>query len=132
MMQRRCTMRYEDLLEGAMKTKTITDPETADSVVKAVFGILLSRMPEEDARELAMSLPAPLSFEKLRGHAMPSGLTIEQYTREIALQFGMSHEEARRVITSVLHEAKAGIDPGALHRWEKHLPVDWIGELESA
>lgn len=125
-------MRYDDLLEGAMRTKTITNRKTADGVVKAVLGILLSRMPEEDAREFAMHLPEPLSFEKLRGHAMPSGLTIEQYTREVAMQFGMSHEESRRVITSVLHEVKTGLDAGALHRWEQHLPVDWVGELESA
>ncbi len=125
-------MRYEDLLEGAMRTKAIADRETADGVVKAVLGILFSRMPEEDAREFALSLPAPLSFDRLRGHAMPSGLTMEQYTREIAMQFGVSHEEARQVITSVLHEVKAGLDPGALRRWERHLPLDWIGELESA
>ncbi len=126
-------MEYKQLVDSALRCNVFEDQNTADSAVKAILGILASRMSEEDAREMSSRLPSPLSLDKLRHRqGWPLGISFNQYRYEIADQFHVSQDQAEAVICSVLHEIKEGFSPDTLHKWEQHLPGDWAEEIERA
>jgi len=118
-------MVYQDLVLKVSALDFIKDDKIADSAIKAVFGIMLSSMREEDARNLAQMLPVPLSLERLRGHQKRHlRVTPDYYITEIALQFRLTHDQAEKLVSTILRHAKGSLPEDTVIDWESHLPAD--------
>ena len=125
-------MEYEIFLQEANKLDFIRDRAMADAAVKAVLGILASRLSEPTAQRLTDKLPGPLDYERLRGlQASPLELSIDEYVQNIARQFNLDDGQAARLIVVVLHFAKdaIGFDKEEL---KSELPYDWADLIDSA
>lgn len=123
-----------DLFIGALRELDfITRDVKADHAVKAVLGVLASKLPEDEARLLTSRLPGPLSFERLRGHqAKPTPTSGENYFTVIAKQLNLPEEDATRVIQRVLHIAMQTLEDDQRARVAKALPEDWRALLDAA
>ena len=119
-------MAYEDLLQQARRSELFQDQATQGSAVKAVLGILASRLDEEPARKLASVLPKPLTYDTLRGHqANITNITAEQYFETIADQFSGRKEHAQRLVTLILGAVAQNLPDDALTAIRGNLPPDW-------
>jgi uncharacterized protein (DUF2267 family) len=117
---------YQKLVDRVKELPFIDRPGLADASVKAVLGILASRLPEAEARRLADRLPEPLTLEKLRGHQRrPDDLSVDQYYGEIAKAFNMTGSQADQIVRTVLKAARRGIGRAALEEIAAALPDDW-------
>ena len=126
-------MEYSDFIEDVMSLGFIPDNFTADAAVKAVLGVLASKMKEEEARKLTSDLPHPLTLEKLRGHQKKiTPITVDQYIDEISDEFLLNREEARELVDTVLHTAKNTVEEETISEIEKKLPPDWADVLGNA
>jgi uncharacterized protein (DUF2267 family) len=104
----------------------IKDEETAGAAVKAVLGVLASRLEENVARELANSLPKQLDYGTLRGRQMyVTNVSVQQYLEIIAKQFNLGHDDAWRLVRTVLHTVKDGIAEEVIDDIQEALPTDW-------
>lgn len=119
-------MEYQTLVDRVRELPFIDRPGLADASVKAVLGLLASRLPEAEARTLTDRLPGPLTMEKLRGHQRrPGDLSVEQYYEEIAGAFNLTGAQAGEIVKTVLRSARRGIGRAALQEISAALPEDW-------
>lgn len=126
-------MDYQEIIRRVKELDFIGDEETADAAVKAVLGILASRLDEVQARRLTESLPEPLTLERLRGHQKRiEEISVAQYIAEIGTQFKISTDQANTLINTVLHIAKEATGDGVLVEIENRLPSDWAETIQKA
>jgi uncharacterized protein (DUF2267 family) len=119
-------MEYRDLVKAVQDFEFIKDEETAGAAVKAVLGVLASRLEENVARELANSLPKQLDYGTLRGRQMyVTNVSVQQYLEIIAKQFNLGHDDAWRLVRTVLHTVKDGIAEEVIDDIQEALPTDW-------
>lgn len=126
----RSMMEYENFVLAAQQLPSIGTREVADAAVKAVIGTLASQFNEYGADMLTKRLPAPLNASRLHSHqvgALP--ITTDEFVREIAEQFHLDRDDARRVIQQVLHVTKQAGLPGTMLA---RLPSDWIALIDEA
>lgn len=126
-------MEYVRFIDEVKKFDFIGSEERADSLVKAVLGILASSVDEETARKFTERLPDPLTFEKLRGHqARPVEITMEEFFSEIGAQFKINPDEAKTAVDAVFHLVKEAVGAHTLSEVEYSMPPDVAEELEAA
>ncbi|WKZ32166.1 MAG: DUF2267 domain-containing protein [Thermodesulfobacteriota bacterium] len=126
-------MEYVRFIDEVKKFDFIGSEERADSLVKAVLGILASSVDEETARKFTERLPDPLTFEKLRGHqARPVEITMEEFFSEIGAQFKINPDEAKTAVDAVFHLVKEAVGAPTLSEVEYSMPPDVAEELEAA
>lgn len=126
-------MEYSSYVEQVRNLEFIPDEATADAAVKAVLGILVSRMDEEEARRLCDTLPQPLDYDTLRGHQVrPLDISVDQYFIEIGNQFNLDYNQARVLVTRVLHCVKESLDRPTIDEIEEGLPNDFVQAIEQA
>lgn len=118
-------MQYAEFIGPVWKLDFIAGEEEADAAVKAVLGIFVSRLDEDDAREIVRHLPEPLTFERLRSHqARPLTLTASQFIEELSVQLEIPRDDARTLAELVLGLARRSIG-APLEAVKQHLPADW-------
>lgn len=125
-------MKYDIFVDEVNRLDFVKDRATADAAVKAVLGILASRLSEPKARRLTEKLPEPLDYGRLRGlQARPLELSIDEYVQNIVQQFNLNEAQAARLIIAVLHFTKdaIGIEKEDL---KSELPYDWADLIDSA
>ncbi|MFA7463559.1 MAG: DUF2267 domain-containing protein [Syntrophales bacterium] len=126
-------MDYEDFLSEIMNLDFINDPDEADSAIKAVLGILASRMEESQAARMAGELPEPLTLDKLRGHQKrATTISVEEYIAEIADLFALDYDQAYTLVNTVLSVTKESLEGETLEDIEINLPPDWARTIENA
>lgn len=126
-------MEYSSYVKQVTSLEFIPDEQTADAAIKAVLGILASRMEEDEARKLCESLPQPLDCNVLRGHqARPVDISVDQYLIEIGQQFKLDYNQANTLVTRVLHCVKESVERPVIEEIEEGLPSDWTQALEKA
>lgn len=126
-------MEYPDFINTAMKLDFIPDESTADSAVKAVVGILASRLDESGAAELTDSLPEPLTFERLRGDEKTDlRMQAKDTFGVLATQFSMDEKQASFLVREVLGAVKSTLPRDRQSHLEEALPDDWRHLLEAA
>ena len=126
-------MEYKDLIKEVQDFNFIQDRDTADAVVKAVFGIMASRMKEDQARKLVENLPDPLDMEKLRGEQFNvTEISIDQYYATISNQFHIDESQARTLVSTIIHFTKDAIGEEKMNEIKKDLPSDWAKAVEQA
>jgi uncharacterized protein (DUF2267 family) len=114
-------MDYEQMIDQIMQLDCVGDRETADAMIKAVWGVIASTVDEDTTRKLAENLPDPLDFEKLRGHqARPTQIGPDEFVVEMSRQFRLSEEQARQLIERVIEVG------------EEALPEEVIADLREA
>jgi uncharacterized protein (DUF2267 family) len=122
---------YDNFVNAAASLSFMPDEETAEAAVKAVLGILASRLEEPEAQRLVSTLPEPLSLENLRGHQMnATELTVEQYYGTLATQFGITSDQAQVLAVTVLRLVKEALDVEGMREVERSLPEDWTQLIE--
>jgi uncharacterized protein (DUF2267 family) len=119
-------MEYRDLVNAVEELEFIKDQAMAKAAIKAVLGVLTSRLEEEFAREFTESLPEPLDFETLRGRQMNvTEVSVQEYRDTIAAQFNLGHDDAWQLVRTVLHIVKDGISEEVIEDIQEALPSDW-------
>jgi len=126
-------MDYQKLLGIVESLDFIPDESTANAAIKAVLGIMLSSMRQEDAQRVAHAFPEPLTLERLRGHQIrPIRISPDYYITELALQFRFTHEQAAQLASTILHEVKSLIPEDVRIDWESHLPAGLAETVRNA
>jgi uncharacterized protein (DUF2267 family) len=116
-------MDYEKFLNHAWQFEFVPDP---DAAVKAVCGILASRMDEASAREFTSRLPEPLTLDLLRGHQEnPPNISVEDAATTLVQQFHISREQARELFASVTRFARDVAGREIFDKAAQHLSPDW-------
>lgn len=119
-------MDYDSLINEVSTYDFIRDRDMADASVKAVLGIFASRLHEDEARHFTERLPEPLTYGKLHSHQRsPVNISFDQYISEIAQQFDLSYDQAKMLISEVLHDTKMEITGETITEVERDLPDDW-------
>lgn len=126
-------MEYERFTRAVEDLGLFPDQQTVDAAVKAVLGILASRLDEGQARELTDHLPEPLSYDRLRGQQLrTTAISADDLVATLAGQFRVSEEQARTLVRAVLRVAKDALPGEALRDVTDHLPDDWRSILQAA
>ncbi|MBE0597866.1 MAG: DUF2267 domain-containing protein, partial [Desulfuromonadales bacterium] len=127
----RLAINYSHFLNAAASLSFIQNEETADAAVKAVLGILASRLEEGEARRLIARLPDPLSYENLRGHQQQvTDLSVDQYYGSLARQFRLTRDQAQVLAVTILRLVKEALDTEGILEVEKSLPEEWSALIE--
>ncbi|MHB9028506.1 MAG: DUF2267 domain-containing protein [Candidatus Latescibacterota bacterium] len=123
-------MDYNNFVQNVQNLDFIDSRETADAAVKAVLGVLASRMTEEQARMLTQKLPYPLNLEKLRGHQKHVlGISPDQYIGVIRTQFNLSEDQTRVLIDTVLRSTKETLGEETFAELQEHIPSEWAAAM---
>jgi uncharacterized protein (DUF2267 family) len=126
-------MQYQKFIAEMLEFEFVWSRSLADGMVKAVLGILASRVDEAAARKMTAKLPEPLTFERLRGHQQRQiSITFEECKTEIADQFQLNREQADLLIHRVLHLARETTGAALFAEIEERLPADWVVAMEEA
>jgi uncharacterized protein (DUF2267 family) len=126
-------MRYETLIDRVKKLDFVDRPGLADALLKAVLGILASRLSAPAAKKLTEVLPEPLTYSKLRDDQVGRDHgTVDQCYRQVSRQFNLNRAEAERAVGTVLKAAKRGMDAELLQKILRDLPKDWRELIGSA
>lgn len=119
-------MEYNQLVQSLNQLDFVDNPEVADAAIKATFGIMVSRMEEEDAKTFTNLLPEPLTFEKLRSHqAKKLKINRDEFIQEIGAQFKLNSDEAENLVKTVIKTAKENLSNDQVKTWEEKLPKEW-------
>jgi uncharacterized protein (DUF2267 family) len=119
-------MDYGKTIKAIRMFNFIADERTADAAIKAVLGILTSRLHDKSAHHFIAHLPEVLSFERIHGRTTRArNIEFDDYVSEIAHQFCLTNGEARMLINEILYNAKKDIPKDKLAEIEKDLPKEW-------
>jgi uncharacterized protein (DUF2267 family) len=119
-------MRYETLIDRVRTLEFVDRRGLADALLKAVLGILASRLSAPAAKKLTRILPEPLTYSKLRDDQVRRDRgTVEQCFQQVSRQFNLSGDEAKRAVVTVIKAAKQGMDADLRRRILRDLPRDW-------
>lgn len=125
-------MEYEQFLDAATELPFIPDRETADAAVKAVLGILASKLDEEQAHQLTDNLPEPLNYQRLHSHqARKLPISADEYIAVICEQFKLDDIQASELIQETLRVTKAAVKD-KIQELTSRLPADWSALIEAA
>ena len=126
-------MQYEQFKQSVRDLDFIGDEQTADAAVKAVLGVLVSRLDEDEAQRVTDHLPEPLTIDTLRGHqATPTTTPAPDYFNVIADQFHIDTNQASDVIARILRLTHDSLPDDERRRMIEHLPEDWRALVTAA
>ena len=126
-------MDYKEMIKEIRDLDFSINEQTADSAVKAVLGIIVSSLEEDQARKLTEKLPKTLTLDKLLYHEMRiAPLSVGDYVSSISALFRFSQDQARTIVKKVLHTLKEATGDGVLVEIERYLPNDWAEAIEKA
>lgn len=104
----------------------------AEEAVKAVLGILSSKLSEQEAREFTADLPDYLSYEILRRHQMnPTPATPNDTIRIVADKFDLETEQAQDLMLEIIGVAKQQAS-GEISDIAAELSDDWREAIDEA
>jgi uncharacterized protein (DUF2267 family) len=119
-------MEFRDLMKAVNELAFVKDEVMAEAAVKAVLGVLASRLEEEVAKEFVESLPEPFDFETLRGEQVEvTDLSVQQYRNTIADQFNLELDDAWQLVRTVLYMVRDGFSDEVIEDLQDTLPSDW-------
>jgi uncharacterized protein (DUF2267 family) len=119
-------MQYETLIDRVRTLEFVDRRGLADALLKAVLGILASRLSAPAAKKLTRILPEPLTYSKLRDDQVRRDRgTVEQCFQQVSRQFNLSGDEAEKAVVTVIKAAKRGMDTDLRRRILRDLPRDW-------
>jgi len=94
-------------MEAALLADYIKTDNMAKEAVKAVLGILVSALPEEDAHRLTDLLPDDLTYKKLRGHQDKiTGTSPEDCIAILSDKLQISEGQARKLMLKIISVVK--------------------------
>ncbi len=126
-------MEYDHFIEDVRNLDFIRDRVTADAAVKAVLGIIASRMSSEDARQFTSRLPDPLNLDVLRSHQRRElGISPEEQVGVIRAQFKLTEDQAQVLVDTVLRNVKEAVGEETFSNLSQYLPSDWMAAIQRA
>ena len=126
-------MDYNTFTQSTRNLDFIHDDSTADAAVKAVFGVMTSKMGEEQAKEFISFFPGPWPYDKLRSHQeRPTEIDPNEYMEVIASQFDLNRQQAEELVRNLLHTTKENLPEEKVASWESMLPEDWSIMVEKS
>lgn len=119
-------MEYQEFLDEVGRLDFVKSPDDADAMIKAVLGIMCSRMSLEDAQKFTADLPAPLTMYRLRTRQpTPLVIGVQEYIREVQMQFRISGEQAGILVDTVMTLARRAIGRETWLDVEHNMPIEW-------
>ena len=110
----------------------VADEEMAEEAIKAVLGILSSKVSEQEAREFTANLPDYLSYEVLRGHQVnPAPATPSDTIDIVSDKFDLKWEQARKLMMEIIGVAKQQAS-GEISGIAAELSDDWREAIDEA
>lgn len=123
---------YQEFLDEVRALQLFDNEWHRDAAIKAVLGMVASRMQLTQARKMTELLPEPLTLEKLRSHQnTPTPLSIAEYVRSVGQQFKLTDEQARQLINTVWQLAKDSMGADNFVELSKNLPGDWAEAMRN-
>ena len=126
-------MNYDEIIKRVRKLDFIRNDQRADAAVKAVLGILASRLNDEQAHKLAEKFPEQLAQNRFgsddRGM---QPISVTEYTAGISAQYKISVHQARTLVRNVLYFTKLASGDNFILDIKKGLPVDWAEAIQNA
>jgi len=113
---------YTEFLDRARRFDFVRDP---DAAVKAVYGILASRLEECDARQFREKLPEPLTIEKLPSQWSPGRISVDGALTALAEQLHISRAQAGQLLVSLTRFARESVGREVFQHAAKNLPENW-------
>lgn len=111
--------------EALMQLDFVESDSMAEEALKAVLGVLTSKLSEQEAKEFTATLPEYLTYETLRGHQAKPTLAKPLDTVEIlANKFDLSQDKATELMHEIISVTKAQA-PGELSHMMVELPDEW-------
>ena len=124
---------YQAYVDRAAGLDFVADPATAEAIVKATLGLLISNLPERAAVEMAAELPRPLDLGELRGHQQSAAaLNVESALGVLQNQFAIDQQQARQAASRVLALAREDVGPRKMEQVQRQLPDDWVQLIDRA
>jgi uncharacterized protein (DUF2267 family) len=126
-------MNYDEMIRRVRKLDFIRNDQTADAAVKAVLGILVSRLSDEQARKLAEKFPEHLALNRFGSDDRSmQPISVTEYTAGISAQYKISVHQARTLVRNVLYFTKVASGDTFVLDIKKGLPVDWAEAIQNA
>lgn len=126
-------MNYDEMIRRVRKLDFIRNDQTADAAVKAVLGILVSRLSDEQARKLAEKFPEHLALNRFGSDDRSmQPISVTEYTAGISAQYKISVHQARTLVRNVLYFTKVASGDNFVLDIKKGLPVDWAEAIQNA
>lgn len=121
-----------DLYLEAAQIPSFIDTETmARNAVKAVLGILVSKLSEGEARNFTKTLPEYLNYEKLRGHQEnPTPATPSDCVNIVAQTLDITKEQAQELMLKIISVAKREA-PDEAQSAAAQLSSEWLEVFET-
>ena len=127
-------MTYRTYIEQVLKLPFINDEKAADSAIKAVLGMLASKVGEDEAHRLTDILPQELNFGTLRGHQQTLvPYSAEEFIESVATQLHLTRQHASNLVFRVFHcvkESQEGAE--VLDEIRAVLSSDWADVVDRA
>lgn len=118
--------------EAVQAIDFVEDEDMAEEAVKAVLGILSSKISEQEAREFTADLPEYLNYDILRGHQVnPAPATPADTIEIVADKFDLEKEEARYLMLEIIGVTKEQ-NSGEISDIAAELSSDWQEALDRA
>ena len=126
-------MDFYGITKRVRKLEFIGNDQRADTAVKAVLGILASRMSDEHASKLATKFPEHIAAERFGSyHNKMEAISVTQYTAGISSEFKISVHQARTLMRNVLYFTKEAAGVDVIMDIKKSLPIDWAEAIQNA
>lgn len=120
---------YKEIIEPI---DFVEDEEMAEEAIKAVLGILASRITEQEAREFTAELPGYLSYETLRGHQLtPTPTSPADTINIIADKFNIEKKQAHELIQKIIGVAKEQA-AGEISHIAAEISEEWRKAIDEA
>ncbi len=108
-------MDYHEMIRRIRKLDFIRNEQTADAAVKAILGVLASRLNEDGAQNMTGKFAEFLIQNKPREHQARSGaVSVAENMAEIRAQFKLSIHQANVLFRNVLYFTKEASGEAAL------------------
>jgi hypothetical protein len=129
----RTTMDNHEMTRRVRKLDFIRNDQTADAAVKAVLGILASRLNDEQAHKLAEKFPEHIVLNRFGSDDRSmQPVSVSEYTAGISAQYKISVHQARTLVRNVLYFAKVASGDSFILDIKKGLPIDWAEAIQNA
>lgn len=125
-------MDYHEMTRRVRRLDFIRNEQTADAAVKAVLGILASRLNEEHARKITGKAEFLLQDRASDDQKRIQTITVAEHISQVRSQFKLTIHQARILVRNVLYFAKEASGETALAEIRKSLPADWSEAIHNA
>lgn len=119
-------MRYDEFVGRVQHTARLASRGEAERAIRATLETLSERLLPDAASHLAAQLPVEVALHLTGGHSFRH-LTLHEFYDRVARREGHGVDAAKAAFHAreVLQTVREAVTPGAMHKLEEQLPVEY-------